>query len=175
MVTFLDDRPKNEVDVERTDSGVGGDLGQSHLRRSWEEIVMKSSEQWSVVAASARHWQELARRRKAEQSDIPAPKKKSSAHSITGDMVCFVCSVFNVADNDDDDEADDNDDDDYDDDDDDTNCDDSVTNKVMLITMKNATPVVISFDACIEDSVRMKSCFRVKRRVALKRRGKTLN
>lgn len=82
-----DDRPKNEIDVERTDSGVGGDLGQSHLRRSWEEIVMKSSEQWSVVAASARHWQELARRKKAEQSDIPAPRKKSSAHSITEDMV----------------------------------------------------------------------------------------
>ena len=79
--------------MERTDSGVGGDLGQSHLRRSWEEIVMKSSEQWSVVAASARHWQELARRRKAEQSDIPAPRKKSSAHSITEDMVRFVCLV----------------------------------------------------------------------------------
>lgn len=93
LVTFPDDRPKNEIDVERTDSGVGGDLGQSHLRRSWEEIVMKSSEQWSVVAASARHWQELARRRKAEQSDIPAPRKKSSAHSITEDMVRFVCLV----------------------------------------------------------------------------------
>lgn len=103
MFTFPDDRPKNEVDVERTDSGVGGDLGQSHLRRSWEEIVMKSSEQWSVVAASARHWQELARRRKAEQSDIPAPRKKSSAHSITEDMVCFVCLVKIVVDDDDND------------------------------------------------------------------------
>ena len=85
-----DDHPKGEADVERTDSGVGGDLGQSHLRRSWEEIVMKSSEQWSVVAASARHWQELARRRKAEKSDTPTPKKKSSSHSLTEDMVCFI-------------------------------------------------------------------------------------
>ncbi|XP_068688974.1 serine-rich adhesin for platelets-like isoform X2 [Montipora foliosa] len=82
-----DDHPKGEADVERTDSGVGGDLGQSHLRRSWEEIVMKSSEQWSVVAASARHWQELARRRKAEKGDTPTPKKKTSSHSLTEDMV----------------------------------------------------------------------------------------
>ena len=68
-------------------------MGQSPLRRSWEEIVMKSSEHWSVVAASARHWQELARRRKADQRDVVAPKKKNSVHSITEDMViCFVIS-----------------------------------------------------------------------------------
>ena len=82
-----DDHPKGEVDVERTDSGVGGDMGQSPMRRSWEEIVMKSSEHWSVVAASARHWQELARRRKANESGNTAPRKKSSTHSITEDMV----------------------------------------------------------------------------------------
>ena len=73
--------------MERTDSGVGGDMGQSPLRRSWEEIVMKSSEHWSVVAASARHWQEMARRKKANEGETTAVKKKSSVHSITEDMV----------------------------------------------------------------------------------------
>lgn len=62
-------------------------MGQSPLRRSWEEIVMKSSEHWSVVAASARHWQELARRKKANESGPTAPKKRGSVHSITEDMV----------------------------------------------------------------------------------------
>ena len=84
---FSDEHPKGEVEVERTDSGVGGDMGQSPLRRSWEEIVMKSSEHWSVVAASARHWQELARRRKANEGETPTVRKKSSVHSITEDMV----------------------------------------------------------------------------------------
>ncbi|KAL9958690.1 hypothetical protein ACROYT_G035740 [Oculina patagonica] len=82
-----DEHPKGEVEVERTDSGVGGDMGQSPLRRSWEEIVMKSSEHWSVVAASARHWQELARRRKAHEGEVTTMKKRSSVHSITEDMV----------------------------------------------------------------------------------------
>ena len=75
--------------MERTDSGVGGDMAQSPLRRSWEEIVMKSSEHWSVVAASARHWQELARRNKDNEGAATAVKKKSSVHSITEDMVIF--------------------------------------------------------------------------------------
>ncbi|KAJ7357849.1 hypothetical protein OS493_022667 [Desmophyllum pertusum] len=82
-----DEHPKGEVEVERTDSGVGGDMGQSPLRRSWEEIVMKSSEHWSVVAASARHWQEMARKKKANEGETTAVKKKSSVHSITEDMV----------------------------------------------------------------------------------------
>ena len=85
-----DDLPKYEVDVERTDSGVGGDMGKSPLRRSWEEIVMKSSEHWSIVAASARHWQELARRKKANENGPTSPRKKSSTHSITEDMVKFM-------------------------------------------------------------------------------------
>ena len=80
--------------MERTDSGVGGDMGQSPLRRSWEEIVMKSSEHWSVVAASARHWQELARRRKANESENTAPRKKSSTHSITENMVSQAFSLL---------------------------------------------------------------------------------
>lgn len=74
--------------MERTDSGVGGDMGQSPLRRSWEEIIMKSSEHWSIVAASARHWQELARRKKANENEpSTTPRKKSKTHSITEDMV----------------------------------------------------------------------------------------
>lgn len=76
--------------MERTDSGVGGDMGQSPLRRSWEEIVMKSSEHWSVVAASARHWQELARRRKANEGETTSARKRSSVHSITEDMVLIL-------------------------------------------------------------------------------------
>lgn len=76
--------------MERTDSGVGGDMGQSPLRRSWEEIVMKSSEHWSVVAASARHWQELARRRKANEDETTSARKRSSVHSITEDMVLIL-------------------------------------------------------------------------------------
>ena len=64
-------------------------MGQSPLRRSWEEIVMKSSEHWSVVAASARHWQELARRKKGNEDGTTTVKKKSSVHSITEDMVSF--------------------------------------------------------------------------------------
>ena len=83
---FPDDHPNGEVDVKRADSGVGGDLGQSPMRRSLEEIMQKSSEHWSVVAASARHWQELARRRKMEASGPRSPKKKSS-FTITEDMV----------------------------------------------------------------------------------------
>jgi len=82
-----DEHPKGEAEVERTDSGVGGDMGQSPLRRSWEEIVMKSSEHWSVVAASARHWQELARRNKGNGGEATTVKKKSSVNSITEDMV----------------------------------------------------------------------------------------
>ena len=79
---------KAEVDVERTDSGVGGDMGQTpRLRRSWEEIVQKSSEHWSIVASSARHWQEMARRSRAEgKAGKPAAKKKLSL-VITDDMV----------------------------------------------------------------------------------------
>ena len=64
-------------------------MGQSPLRRSWEEIVMKSSEHWSVVAASARHWQELARRKKSNEDGMTTVKKRSSVHSITEDMVSF--------------------------------------------------------------------------------------
>lgn len=64
-------------------------MGQSPVRRSWEEIVMKSSEHWSVVAASARHWQELARRRKDAEGEATTVKKRSSVHSITEDMVSF--------------------------------------------------------------------------------------
>ena len=75
--------------MERTDSGVGGDMGQGPSRRSWEEIVMKSSEHWSVVAASARHWQELARRKKSVEGEATTVKKKSSVNSITEDMVSF--------------------------------------------------------------------------------------
>lgn len=86
---YLDEHPKGEAEVERTDSGVGGDMGQSPLRRSWEEIVMKSSEHWSVVAASARHWQELARRNKGNGGETTTVKKKSSVNSITEDMVSF--------------------------------------------------------------------------------------
>ena len=85
----LDEHPKSEVEVERTDSGVGGDMGQGPMRRSWEEIVMKSSEHWSVVAASARHWQEFARRKKSDEGEATTVKKKSSVHSITEDMVRF--------------------------------------------------------------------------------------
>ena len=49
---------------------------------------MKSSEHWSIVAASARHWQELARRKKANENEpSTTPRKKSSTHSITEDMV----------------------------------------------------------------------------------------
>ena len=92
---FSDEHPKGEVEVERTDSGVGGDMGQSPLRRSWEEIVMKSSEHWSVVAASARHWQELARRRKTNEGEIPIVRKKSSVHSITEDMVSKIFQQTN--------------------------------------------------------------------------------
>lgn len=79
--------------MERTDSGVGGDMGQSPLRRSWEEIVMKSSEHWSVVAASARHWQELARRRKANEDETTSARKRSSVHSITEDMVLILLTT----------------------------------------------------------------------------------
>ena len=65
-------------------------MGQSPLRRSWEEIMMKSSEHWSIVAASARHWQELARRKKANENEpSTTPRKKSSTHSITEDMVSY--------------------------------------------------------------------------------------
>ena len=64
-------------------------MGQSPLRRSWEEIVMKSSEHWSVVAASARHWQDLARRKKGNEGEATTVRKKSSVHSITEDMVSF--------------------------------------------------------------------------------------
>ena len=67
---------------------------QSPLRRSWEEIVMKSSEHWSVVAASARHWQEMARRKKANQGETTSAKKRSSVHSITEDMVIFLEYIF---------------------------------------------------------------------------------
>jgi hypothetical protein len=61
-------------------------MGLDHnYKRSWEDIVLKSSKHWSVVAQSARHWQDLAM--KSKKSKENASRKKSTARAITEDMV----------------------------------------------------------------------------------------
>jgi len=77
-------RKRTDSEIERADSGIGGDVGR-HSRKSWEDIVLKSSRRWSVVAATAKHWQEVAQKSKSTK-DVLA-RRKSLTPVITEDMV----------------------------------------------------------------------------------------
>ncbi|XP_032239037.2 uncharacterized protein LOC5513651 isoform X2 [Nematostella vectensis] len=95
-----DTQARPDVEIERTDSGVGGDLGPDPRPKpqSWEDIVEKSSKRWSVVAVSAKHWQEVARKKKKEKEQNK--KHKNVASVITENMVeCPNCLKLFVPNN----------------------------------------------------------------------------
>lgn len=80
-------RKRSDSDIERTDSGIGRDIFPGRrTKQSWEDIVHKSSKHWSVVAASAMHWKEMALKSKMAK-DSGAARRKISTPAITEDMV----------------------------------------------------------------------------------------
>ncbi|KAK3742178.1 hypothetical protein QZH41_012073, partial [Actinostola sp. cb2023] len=87
-----ENRKKSDSEIERTDSGIGGDIG-CH-KQSWEDIVLKSSKRWSIVAASAKHWQDVAKKNKMAKE---VRRKSNPTPVITEDMVeCLDCQKYFV-------------------------------------------------------------------------------
>lgn len=78
-IEALNEERKSEADIERADSGYGGDISPGKTpKRRLEEIVEGSSKHWSVVAASAKHWQEVAKQRRMERKGSPLRSPKRS-------------------------------------------------------------------------------------------------
>ena len=85
----MSEERKFEADVERADSGYGGDISPGKtpkVKRRLEEIVEGSSKHWSVVAASAKHWQELAKQKRTERKGSPLRSPRRSP--VKDDTVC---------------------------------------------------------------------------------------